>query len=132
MKTSKMIAACLCAMAGCLAATAALAQQSGVHRTDLQRHDISVPGWEAIQVRVDFDPGKTAPNHKHPGEEIIYVLEGTIVYQLEGKPPVTLKRGDVLFVPAGVVHSATNAGKDNAAELATYVVEKNKPLVIPQ
>jgi quercetin dioxygenase-like cupin family protein len=132
MKTSKMMIACLCAMAGCAAATAAQAQQSGVHRTDLQRHDISVPGWEAIQVRVDFDPGKTAPNHKHPGEEIIYVLEGTIVYQLEGKPPVTLKRGDVLFVPAGVVHSATNAGKDNAAELATYVVEKNKPLVIPQ
>src|ERR1700754_5252023 len=128
MKTSKMIAACLCAMAGCLAATAALAKQSGVHRTDLQRHDISVPGWEAIQVRVDFDPGKTSPNHKHPGEEIIYVLEGTIVYQLEGKPPVTLKRGDVLFVHAGVVHSATNTGKDKAPEIAKYVAQKKKQL----
>lgn len=100
-----------------------------VKRTDLQRHDLSTPGHEAIQVRVDFPPGVVAPNHKHPGEEIIYVLEGTIEYQLEGKSPVTLKAGDVLFVPAGVPHSAKNTGKVNASELATYVVEKGKPLV---
>ena len=50
-------------------------------------------------------------------------------YQLEGKPPVTLKAGDSLFIPAGVVHSAKNVGSGNAAELATYVVEKGKPLV---
>jgi len=50
-------------------------------------------------------------------------------YQLEGKPSVTLKAGDVLFIPAGVPHTAKNVGTDNAAELATYVVEKGKPLV---
>jgi len=102
---------------------------ASLKRTDLQRHDLSTPGQEAIQVRVDFPPGVAAPNHKHPGEEIIYVLEGTIEYQLEGKQPVTLKAGEVLFVPAGVPHSAKNAGKVNASELATYVVEKGKPLV---
>ncbi|WP_431214694.1 cupin domain-containing protein [Puia sp. P3] len=105
------------------------AQQSGVRRTDLQRHDLSAPGREAIQVRVDIDPGVTAPAHKHPGEEIIYVLEGVMEYDVEGKPPVTLKAGDVLFIPAGVVHSAKNVGTGNAGELATYVVEKGKPLV---
>jgi quercetin dioxygenase-like cupin family protein len=49
-------------------------------------------------------------------------------YQLEGKPPVTLKAGEVLFIPAGTIHSARNVGTDNAAELATYIVEKGKPL----
>ena len=65
----------------------------------------------------------------HPGAEIAYVIEGLLEYQLEGKPPVTLKAGDALFIPAGVVHSAKNVGSGNAAELATYVVEKGKPLV---
>ncbi|HEY6902004.1 MAG TPA: cupin domain-containing protein [Puia sp.] len=114
-----------------LSPTARTQPAAGVKRTDLQRHDLSIPGHEAIQVRVDFGPGVIAPSHKHPGEEIIYVLEGLLEYQLEGKPPVTLKAGDVLFVPARVFHSAKNAGKTNAAELATYVVEKGKPLVVP-
>ncbi|MGC2824442.1 MAG: cupin domain-containing protein [Pseudolabrys sp.] len=108
---------------------AAQTPQAGTKRTDLQRHDLSVPGREAIQVRVDIGPGEVAPRHRHPGEEIIYVLEGSLAYEVEGKPPVTLKAGDVLFIPYGTVHSARNVGTVNAAELATYVVEKGKPLV---
>jgi quercetin dioxygenase-like cupin family protein len=107
----------------------AQAQQPGVKRTDLQRHDLGVPGREVVQVRVDIAPGVAAPNHSHPGEEIVYVIEGLLEYQLEGKPPVTLKAGEVLFIPAGAVHSAKNVGSVNAAELATYIVEKGKPLV---
>jgi quercetin dioxygenase-like cupin family protein len=107
----------------------ALAQQAGIKRTDLQRHDLSTAGHEAIQVRVDFAPGAAFPKHTHPGEEIIYVLEGTLEYEVEGKPPVVLKAGDVLFIPAGTVHAARNTGSVNAAELATYVVEKGKPLL---
>jgi quercetin dioxygenase-like cupin family protein len=107
----------------------ASAQQVGTYRTELQRHDLSAAGREVIQVRVELDPGTAAPSHRHPGEEIIYVLEGTWDYQLEGNSPVTLKAGDVLFIPAGVVHSAKNFGADKGAELATYIVEKGKPLV---
>jgi len=110
-------------------AGSAMAQQSGLKRTDLQKHDLSIPGREMVQVRVEFAPGVLAPKHNHPGEEIVYVLEGLLEYQLEGKPPVTLKAGDVLFIPAGVPHSAKNIGKTNGAELATYIVEKGKPLV---
>ena len=110
-------------------AGSAMAQQSGLKRTDLQKHDLSIPGREMVQVRVEFAPGVLAPKHNHPGEEIVYVLEGLLEYQLEGKPPVTLKAGDVLFIPAGVPHSAKNVGKTNGAELATYIVEKGKPLV---
>lgn len=127
----RIAAAAVIAVVGALSAQAAQAQMSGVHRTDLQRHDLSVPGWEALQVRVDIDPGVTAPKHRHPGEEIIYVLEGALQYQLEGQAPVTLKVGDVLFVPAGVPHSAKNVGTGNGSELATYIVEKGKPLVEP-
>jgi quercetin dioxygenase-like cupin family protein len=105
------------------------AQQVGTHRTELQRHDLSAQGREVIQVRVELDPGTVAPMHRHPGDEIIYVLEGTWEYQLEGKAPVTLKAGDVLFIPAGAVHGARNAGREKGSELATYIVEKGKPLV---
>ena len=112
-----------------LAMHTASAQQQGIKRTDLQRHDLDIPGREAIQVRVSFDPGAAFGRHRHPGEEIIYVLEGSLEYEIEGRPRVTLKAGDVLFIPTGTIHSARNAGSVKAAELATYVVEKDKSLV---
>jgi quercetin dioxygenase-like cupin family protein len=128
-RAAQMMAVTALTVASGLMMHMAQAQQPGTKRTDLQRHDLSIPGREAIQVRVDIGPGEVAPRHKHPGEEIIYVLEGTLEYEVEGKPPVTLKAGDVLFIPYGTVHSAKNPGTVNAAELATYVVEKGKPLV---
>ncbi|MBB5713089.1 cupin domain-containing protein, partial [Sphingomonas xinjiangensis] len=106
-------------------------QQQGVTRTDLQRHDLSIANHETVQARIDIAPGATAKWHRHPGEEVIYVIEGTLEYQLEGKSPVTLKASDVLFVPAGIAHRARNPGPANGAELATYIVEKGKPLVSP-
>ena len=112
-----------------LAPLGAEAQQNGVTRTDLQRHDLSAQGREAIQVRVDLAPGVAFEKHTHPGEEVIYVLEGQLEYQIEDKPPVTLKAGDVLFIPAGTVHSARNPGSVKGSELATYIVEKGKPLL---
>jgi quercetin dioxygenase-like cupin family protein len=108
----------------------AVAQQSGVKRTELQRHDLSVPGREVIQVRVDLEPGVKFPAHSHPGEEIAYVLEGAWEYEIEGKAPVTLKAGDTLFIPAGTIHSAKNVGSGVGSELATYIVEKGRPLVV--
>jgi quercetin dioxygenase-like cupin family protein len=107
----------------------ALAQQPGIERTDLQRHDLRVPGREAIQVLVEFAPGVVAARHAHPGEEIVYVVEGVLEYQLDGEPPVTLEAGEVLFIPAGAIHAVRNVGNGNAAELATYIVAKGKPLI---
>jgi len=106
-----------------------MAQQTGIRRVDLQRHDISIPGREVVQVRVEFDPGSAFPRHRHPGEEIIYILEGELEYQIEGKPAVIYKAGEALMVPSGAIHSVKNVGSDKAAELATYVVEKGKPLL---
>ena len=127
MKPTRIMAAVLI-VASALALRVTQAQQAGTKRTDLQRHDLSAPGREVIQVRVDFDPGFVAPKHTHPGEEIIYVIEGSLEYEIDGKL-AKVKAGDVLFVPAGAIHTAKNVGSSNGAELATYVVEKGKPLI---
>jgi quercetin dioxygenase-like cupin family protein len=129
MKTTRVLAVAVLIIGGGLALNVAQSQQPGVTRTDLLRHDLSVPGREVIQARVDFATGVAFPPHSHPGEEIAYVIEGVLEYQFEGKPPVTLKAGEALFIPAGTIHSAKNVGSGNAAELATYFVEKGKPLV---
>ena len=130
MKTTRTMAIAALVIASSLALNTARAQQPGIKRTDLQRHDLSAPGREVIQVRVDFAPGAAFPKHSHPGEEIVNVLEGSLEYEIEGKSPVTLKAGDVLFIPAGTIHAARNVGSGNAAELATYIVEKGKPLLV--
>ncbi|MGO4303749.1 MULTISPECIES: cupin domain-containing protein [unclassified Cupriavidus] len=131
MKSTRMMAAALLILGSGLTMHAAQAQPAGIHRTDLLQRDLSAPEREAVQVRVDFDRGAFAPKHSHPGEEVAYVLEGTLEYQLGDNPPVTLKAGDALFIPAGTAHSARNVGSGKASELATYIVKKGAPLVVP-
>jgi quercetin dioxygenase-like cupin family protein len=104
-------------------------QAPGLWRTDLQRQDLSVPGREMVQSRVDIGPEGPLVKHTHPGEEIIYILEGSLEHQIEGQPQRTFSAGEALTVPAGAVHAVRNTGSGNAAELATYVVEKGKPLL---
>jgi len=104
---------------------------SGTSRTSLLRDDLSATGHEVIQVRVDFQPGAVAPRHRHPGEEIAYVLSGTLEYRLDGRPTVTLHAGEALFIPDGAVHAASNVGSGAASELATYIVRKGEPLITP-
>lgn len=126
MKTAhKLIAAALLGVAGLASAQ----QMAGLTRTEVLRHEHSVPGTEVIQVRVDFPAHSTAPAHSHPGEEIAYVLEGTMEYALEGREPVVLKTGDAVYIPAGVNHSVRVLGEGKASELATYIVKKDQPLV---
>ena len=104
-------------------------QVPGLHRTDLQQHDLSVPGREVIQNRVEIDTDAPAIRHWHPGEEIIYVLEGSLEYEIDGELPMRVEAGKALMVPAEVVHAVRNVGHGKAAELATYVVEKGRPLL---
>ncbi len=105
-------------------------QPSGIKRTELQRHDLGIPGREVVQVLVEFEAGAAFGKHTHPGEEVIYVTEGVLEYEIEGRSPVTLKAGDVLFIPAGTIHAAKNRGNVHSAELATYIVEKGKPPLV--
>ncbi|HTJ59481.1 MAG TPA: cupin domain-containing protein [Devosiaceae bacterium] len=129
MTTNRSMPAAALSAASDLGSSAAWAESSGLKRTNLQEHDLSVPGREVIQDLIGFDPGAVGPMHSHPGEEIVYVAEGTLEYQLRGQPPVTLKAGEVLFIPAGTVHGVKNTGSGNATELATYFIEKGRPFV---
>jgi quercetin dioxygenase-like cupin family protein len=131
MKATRIIAIAMLTITSALMLHLASAQQPGIKRTELQRHDLSVPGREMVQVRVEVDPGVALPVHTHPGEEIVYILDGTWEYQIEGKEMMTLKAGDSAFVPAGTKHSAKNVGSGKGAAVATYIVEKGKPLVVP-
>ena len=107
------------------------AQQAGFKRTVLQQMKLSVPGREAVTALAEFQPGATVGRHTHPGEEIGYILEGTIVLEQEGKPAVTLGAGKTFFIPAGTVHDATNKTSSVARVLANYIVEPGKPVATP-
>jgi len=110
---------------------AAAPAPAGFKRTELSRHDISMPNHEAVTARADFQPGAAVPKHTHPGEEVAYILEGELDLDVAGKPVQHLKAGDTFFLPAGTVHAAKNVGKGSAAVLSTYLVEKGKPLATP-
>jgi quercetin dioxygenase-like cupin family protein len=107
------------------------AQQTGFKRTVLQQVDISAPGREVVTAVGEFQPGASPGRHTHPGEEVGYVLEGTVVLEQAGKPDVTLHPGQAFVIPIGTIHNATNNGTTVARLVATYIVEKGKPLVTP-
>ena len=105
-------------------------QQPGLKRTVLQRSDDpAAPTHEIVQAIAEFPPGASSGWHRHPGIEVAYVLEGTIVMQMPGHPDTTLVAGNSMLNVGA--HSARNAGTGIARVLATYVVEKGKPLAEP-
>ena len=108
-----------------------LAQAPTFKRTVLQQADISVPGREAVTAVAEFQAGAASGRHTHPGEEIGYVLDGQFLLEQEGKAAVTLRAGQTFLIPAGTIHNATNNGSATGRVLATYLVEKGKPLATP-
>ena len=110
---------------------ATLGAQSGFSRVVLQDHPLSAPGRHAVSARADFAPGAAAGRHTHPGEEIGYILEGTVQLSVEGRATATLRQGDVFYIPSGVPHDGHNPGSVKAAILSTFFAEQDKPLASP-
>ena len=108
-----------------------LAQQPAFKRTEVQRGDLTVGGREAVQAIAEIPAGVQSGRHTHPGEEVGYVLEGPVVVEIDGKPARTLKTGEGFIIPANIVHNARNTGSGTAKVLATYIVEKGKPVATP-
>ena len=109
---------------------AAIAQQSGIKRTPLQK--IEFPeGYVTVTGIAEIQPGGTAGRHTHPGIETGYVLEGEADLIIEGKPDLHLKAGDSYSIPAGVVHDAKVHGDKPLKVLGIYIVDKTKPLATP-
>jgi quercetin dioxygenase-like cupin family protein len=123
--------AAIIATALVLAGTIAGAQAPSFKRTVVQQADLSVTGREVVQALVEFQPGGTPGRHTHAGEEVGYVIDGTISVEQDGKPAVTLKSGQGFVIPAGTIHNATNTSSGVSKILATYIVEKGKPLATP-
>jgi len=97
----------------------------GITRIDLQEHDLSVPGRHVVQNRVQVTPEAPPFRHFHHGEEVIYVLEGELEYQIDGQSPRKVRAGEALTVPRETIHAV----KGDGAELATFFVDKDKPLI---
>jgi quercetin dioxygenase-like cupin family protein len=108
------------------------AQQTGAQRNILTKQDLSgFPGHEGVVAQVIFAPGAREPRHTHPGDLFGYVQEGSLNVTVEGHAAVIVKTGEVFFIPAGKVHWGENAGTATTKVLATFVVEKGKPLTSP-
>jgi quercetin dioxygenase-like cupin family protein len=118
-------------LAGAIGIGTLYAQQPGFKRAVLQKQELSAQGRDAVVALAEFVPGGVAGRHTHPGEELGYVVEGTLLLEVDGRAPQTLKAGDVFFVEAGKVHDGKNVGSTPAKVLATYVVERGKPVASP-
>jgi len=101
-----------------------------IKRSLLQTQDLGVPGRAAMVTLIELAPGAVIERHTHPGEELGYVLEGTLVMEVDGRAPLALKAGDSYFIEAGRVHGG-KGGAAPARVLLTYIVEKGKPFALP-
>jgi len=130
-KTRITMVATAVAVAAALGIGSSSAQQPGFKRQMVQKQELSVKDRDAVQAIAEFAPGVSAGRHTHPGEELSYVMEGTLILEIDGRPPVTLKAGDSFFVPAGLVHDGKNVGNGPLKVFATYIVERGKPVASP-
>ncbi len=128
--TDSVVSGLVCA-AFLMALGVASAQQPTFKRTILQRGDLAAAGHEGVMAIAEFPAGASAGKHTHPGEEISYVLEGSLQIEVAGQPPKIVKAGDAFWIPANTVHDAKNTGSGAAKIVATYVVEKGKPMATP-
>jgi quercetin dioxygenase-like cupin family protein len=118
----------IAAAASCAAAVA-VAQAPAIKRMILQRTDVT-PDREVVLGLAEIADGGSTGRHTHPGIEAGYVLAGTTVLAIDGEAPRTLRAGDSYSIPAGRIHDARAEG-GTARVIATYVVEKGKPLASP-
>ena len=126
MRQTVTVIAALLALAGGHAA----AQSEALKRTVLQQSELTgMPGHQGVLYKAELGPGAAAPKHTHPGDEFLYIAEGTVIIQPDGQEPLTLKQGDTIRMPMGTAHTARNA--DDAAPavvIAFLVSEAGKPL----
>jgi quercetin dioxygenase-like cupin family protein len=104
------------------------AQAPAVVRTVLLQHDLAIPGYSAALVSVEIPVGGREGRHTHPGLLIAHVESGAVTLDYEGNPTTTYKAGDSFVVEAGKIHEGINNGTVPVKLLATFVVEKGKPL----
>jgi quercetin dioxygenase-like cupin family protein len=119
----------IAALIAALGVASAHAQQApSVKRTVLQKHDLRAQGQEGVMAYVEIPPGGREGRHTHPAEAFVYVLDGTLTFDAEGKPESTYKAGDSFFIEPGMIHEGINKGKITAKLVAVFVTDKGTPL----
>lgn len=127
-----VLASALVLGSGSLSAQQPSGAPSPLKRTVLQTHALrSAPGHEGISVLAELAVGGSAPRHTHPGEEFVYVLEGTATFDMAGQPPLAIKPGDAFFIPPNTPHVARNTGKVPLKLLSNYIIPTGRPLASP-
>ena len=108
-----------------LRAEDALKNGTIITRTDL----VSAKGMEGVLVLRDLPPGAESGKHTQSEDEIVYILDGSVTVEVQGKAPVTLKAGEAFHTAAGQVHNVKNASATAPGKaLAFYIVKKGTPL----
>lgn len=101
---------------------------SGLRRTEVQHHTSSIPGRDIVQVRTEIPDGVASGWHTHPGEEIGYIVEGTVRMQVADQDTLLLHAGDGFLIPPGTPHNARDLGPGTGVMLSTYLVDPDAPL----
>ena len=109
----------------------ASAQQPSIQRKSLLQQASPIPGYQAIMNTVEIPVGVSEVRHTHPGPLLVYVLEGILTLEHEGRPTATYKAGDAFIVDAGKVHQGINTGNVPVKLLATLMAENGKPPTSP-
>lgn len=109
---------------------AAATQSPTIKRTPLQKFDVPGTNHETVIGLAEIVANANIGRHSHPGPESGYVLDGELILIVDGQPQQPLKAGQSYQVPPGAIHDA-KAGAPGAKVIATYVVEKGKPLATP-
>jgi quercetin dioxygenase-like cupin family protein len=97
-------------------------------RTELQHAASSIPGREIVQVLTEIPAGVQSGWHYHPGEEVGYIVAGTVRMEIKGQPTLTLNAGDPFLIPPRTPHNALDLGPETGRMLSTYIVEAGEPI----
>jgi quercetin dioxygenase-like cupin family protein len=99
-----------------------------LHRTEVQHKGSSIPGREIVQVLTEIPCGVESGWHIHPGEEVGYIVAGTVKMMIQDQPTLTLNAGDGFLITPRLPHNALDVGPDTGRMLSTYIVEPGEPL----
>ncbi|HEX8488732.1 MAG TPA: cupin domain-containing protein [Propionibacteriaceae bacterium] len=99
-----------------------------LHRTEIQRSASSIPGRIIVQVRTEIPAGVASGWHTHPGEEVGYIVAGTVQMEIRDQPTLTLQPGDGFLIPPRTPHNALDLGPETGQMLSTYLVESGEPI----
>src|SRR6476469_8038826 len=99
-----------------------------LRRTELQHVASSISVREIVQVLTEIPAGIESGWHQHPGEEVGYIVAGTVRMEIEGKPTLTLEQGHGFLIPPRTPHNANDLGPDTGQMLSTYIVETDQPI----